>query len=90
MFDDRWWNYVVVGQRGKAMRWIVTVVAAVVLVDPVGAQTYDERAAMVEGPWHHVPNPVSKLQLERDDGRCRGVTAQTPVKIIVNEVPRFE
>jgi hypothetical protein len=61
------------------MRSIATVVVAVVLSSPVGAQTYDELAAMVEGPWHHVPNPVSKQQLERDDARCRVVVAQTPV-----------
>jgi hypothetical protein len=43
------------------------------------AQTYDELAAIVAGPWHHTPNPVSKSQLDRDDARCRVVAAQTPV-----------
>jgi hypothetical protein len=61
------------------MRWITTVIVATVLSSPAVGQTNGEVAAMVEGPWHHVPNPVNKLQLERDDARCRVVAAQTPV-----------
>jgi hypothetical protein len=64
---------------GKTMRGITTILVAIVLSSSVRAQTYDELAAMVEGPWHHVPNPVTKWQLERDDARCRVVAAQTQV-----------
>jgi hypothetical protein len=55
--------------------------AAAVLVLPLStrAQTYDELKAMVDGPWHHVPNPVSPLQFNRDAAQCRVVSAQTPI-----------
>jgi hypothetical protein len=43
------------------MRWIATLVIVGVLSSPARAQTYDELAAMVGGPWHHVPNPVDKF-----------------------------
>ena len=55
------------------MRWVTTIVVVIVLSSPVWAQTYDKLAAMVEEPWHHVPNPVSKLQLKRDDSRRGGL-----------------
>ena len=55
------------------MRWITTIVVAIVLSSPVWARTYDKLAAMVEEPWHHVPNPVSKLQLKRNDSRRGGL-----------------
>jgi hypothetical protein len=41
--------------------------------------TYDELKAMVDGPWHHVPNAVSSLQFNKDEAKCRVVSAQTPV-----------
>ncbi len=61
------------------MRLIAIAAVAVALSSPAWAQTYDELAAMVRGPWHHVPAPASRLQLERDDARCRVVAAQTPI-----------
>jgi hypothetical protein len=41
--------------------------------------TNGEIKAMAEGPWHHLPAPVSKLQLEQDQARCRLIAMQTPV-----------
>jgi hypothetical protein len=40
--------------------------------------TYDELKAMVDGPWHHVPNAVSSLQFNKDEAKCRVISAQTP------------
>ena len=58
---------------------ILTAIA--VLAVPFGAwgQTYDELSAMVTGPWHHLPNSVSPLQFNKDEARCRVVSAQTPI-----------
>ncbi|SIO56022.1 hypothetical protein SAMN05443247_08181 [Bradyrhizobium erythrophlei] len=55
--------------------------AIAVMVLPFGAlcQTYDELSAMVSGPWHHIPNAVSALQFNRDEAKCRVVSAQTPI-----------
>jgi hypothetical protein len=52
-----------------------------VVAMPFGAwaQTYDELKATVDGPWHHVPNPVSRLQFNRDQAKCSVVSAQTPI-----------
>jgi len=52
--------------------------AIVMMVFPFGVrgQTYDELSAMVSGPWHHVPNPLSSLQFNRDEAKCRVISAQ--------------
>jgi hypothetical protein len=62
--------------------------AVAVLVLPFGAraQTYGELKAMVDGPWHHVPNPVSSLQFNRDEAKCRVISAQTPIDSITPAV----
>jgi hypothetical protein len=52
---------------------------AVLIFSPAHGQNYNELKAMVDGPWHHLPNPVSSLQFNRDEARCRVVAAQTPV-----------
>lgn len=62
------------------MRTGAGILAAVValMACPAVAATYGELQAMVEGPWHHVPAPVSKQQFEQDQGRCRLIALQTP------------
>src|SRR6267378_360023 len=55
--------------------------AIAVSVLPFGAlcQTYDELSGMVRGPWHHVPYAVSAVQFNRDEAKCKVVSAQTPI-----------
>jgi hypothetical protein len=55
--------------------------AIAVMAFPFGAQgqTNDELSSMVDGPWHHVPNAVSPLQFNKDEAKCRVVSAQTPI-----------
>jgi hypothetical protein len=48
--------------------------------------TYDELKAMVDGPWHHVPNAVGSLQLNRDQAKCNVVAAQTPINSTTTSV----
>jgi hypothetical protein len=58
---------------------IVPLAAFIALPFAVRGQTYDELSAMVSGPWHHVPNAVGALQLNKDQAKCNVVAAQTPV-----------
>jgi hypothetical protein len=54
-------------------------VAILALPFTARGQTYDELSAMVAGPWHHVPNAVSTLQFNKDEAKCKVVSAQTPI-----------
>jgi len=58
-----------------------TLLAIAVVAISTGAwgQTYDELKAMVDGPWHHVPNAVGPPQLNKDQAKCNVVASQTPV-----------
>jgi hypothetical protein len=58
---------------------IFPVIAFVALPFGVRGQTYDELSAMVAGPWHHVPDAVGPLQFNKDEAKCRVVSAQTPI-----------
>jgi hypothetical protein len=42
-------------------------------------QNYQELSAMVNGPWHHVPDARSTLEFNREMAKCQVVSAQTPV-----------
>lgn len=55
---------------------------------PFGAQgqTNDELSSMVSGSWHHVPNAVSPLQFNKDEAKCRVVSAQTPINSTTSTV----
>jgi hypothetical protein len=62
------------------------VIAFLALPFGVRGQTYDELSAMVAGPWHHVPNAVSSLQLNKDQAKCNVVAAQTPINSTTTSV----
>jgi hypothetical protein len=58
---------------------VLPAIAIMALSFGVQGQTYNELSAMVAGPWHHVPNAVSPLQFNKDEAKCRVVSAQTPI-----------
>lgn len=58
---------------------ILPTVAVLALGSLAHAANYRGLEAMVNGPWHHLPNAVNVLQFNRDDAKCRVVAAQTPV-----------
>jgi hypothetical protein len=58
---------------------ILAAIAVMAFPFGVQGQTNDELSAMVTGPWHHVPNAVSPLQFNKDEAKCRVVSAQTPI-----------
>jgi len=65
--------------RPFSSKVLLTITAVLFVSNAHGQNGYDKLKAMAEGPWHHLPNPVSSLQFDRDLAKCRVVVAQTPV-----------
>lgn len=58
---------------------ILSAIAVLSLSSAAGAQNYDQLSAIVNGPWHHVPNALGPLEFNKEIAKCRVIAAQTPI-----------